>query len=94
MHVRRLARGDAVTPADVRLTIAAARRCPRMYGETPSHVETFLMGVLCGAASLSVDVRAAWCEAYARGLAPLTDDDACNTADAVANALWPQETTR
>lgn len=83
-----------MTPADVRLTIAAARRHPRMYGETPSHVEAFLMGVLCGAASRSVDVRAVWCEAYARDLAPLTDDDVCDTADAVADALWPQETSR
>lgn len=79
-----------MTPADIRAVVASARLRPRMYGPSPQHLAGYLHGMIAGAAPSGADVNVAWCEALAcADPRAMTDDEACDAADATVAALWP-----
>jgi hypothetical protein len=92
---RRAAEGP-MTPDALRRVIASARERPRMYGDDPGDLESYLHGLIAGAYGGDADAsREAWASHRDRPLRPGVYPDAtagsvCDHALRVVDALWPQ----
>lgn len=84
-----------MTPDALRAAIASARERPRMYGDSPGDLETYLHGLVAGAYDGDCDVRGVWAALRDPPLRPgvhpdSTFDSVCDHALRVVAALWPQ----
>jgi hypothetical protein len=86
-----------MTPAALRDAIASARLRPRMYGDDPGDLESYLHGLVAGAYDGDADApREAWAKHLDAPLRPgvypdATADSVCDHALRVVAALWPQD---
>ena len=83
-----------MTPDVLRAAIASAREHPRMYGDDPGNLETYLHGLVAGAYDGDRDVRDAWSALRDPPLRPgvhpdATFDSVCDHALRVVAALCP-----
>ena len=88
-----------MTPAGIRAAIAAIRVRPRRYGDNPGDLESYLSGLVAGAAPDGTDACDLWAAHMDAPISPDIYDDAtfdsvCDHAMRVVDALWPEETKR
>lgn len=86
-----------MTPAALRAAIASARKRPNLYASDTGDLETYLCGLVTGAAPDKWDVRVVWRENAPAPLIPggfvypdSTWDSVCDHALRVVDTLWPQ----
>lgn len=84
-----------MTPDALRAAIASVRERPRMYGDSPDDLETYLHGLVAGAYDGDCDVRGVWAALRDPPLRPgvypdSTFDSVCDHALRVVASLWPQ----
>ncbi len=83
-----------MTPASLRAAIASARERPRMYGDDPVDLESYLRGLVAGAYDGNRDVSEVWSALRDPPLRPgvypdATFDSVCDHALRVVAALCP-----
>lgn len=83
-----------MTPASLRAAIASARERPRMYGDDPGDLESYLRGLVAGAYDGNRDVSEVWSALRDPPLRPgvypdATFDSVCDHALRVVAALCP-----
>lgn len=86
-----------MTPGVLRAAIASARKRPNLYASDTGDLETYLCGLVTGAAPDKWDVRVVWRENAPAPLIPggfvypdSTWDSVCDHALRVVDTLWPQ----